>query len=55
VALGQTEAECFFAGFRAALTAGAVFAGLAGCLSFYRRGMFRARSAHVDHVVHKDS
>lgn len=55
LALGLVPADCFFAGFRAALTAGAVFSGLAACLSLYRRGMFRVPPAHVDRVVHKDS
>ncbi len=54
-AAGLDSVECFFAGFRAALTAGAVFAGLAGCLSLYRRGMFHDKPAHVDRVVRKGS
>ncbi len=61
VAQGQAAAsglgsqDAFIAGFRAALTAGAVFSGLAGCLSFYRRGMFRVRHDHEHRVVRKDS
>ncbi|MBA4358452.1 MAG: hypothetical protein C0405_12095 [Desulfovibrio sp.] len=54
-ALGLGATDCFFAGFRAALTAGAVFSGLAGCLSLYRRSMFHARPAQVHRVVRKDS
>lgn len=54
-ASGLGEQAAFIAGFRAALTAGALFSGLAGCLSLYRRGMFRARPPHQHHVVHKDS
>jgi len=52
---GLGGVESFFAGFRAALTAGAVFAALAGVLSLYRRGMFRDKPAHIDHVVRKDA
>jgi EmrB/QacA subfamily drug resistance transporter len=55
VALGLGEAECFFAGFRAALTAGAVFSGLAAGLSLYRRSMFHVPPAHIDRVIRKDS
>jgi EmrB/QacA subfamily drug resistance transporter len=53
-ALGLGEAESFFAGFRAALTAGALFSFLAGCLSLCRRGMFFGRPAHHDHVVRRN-
>lgn len=54
-ASGLGSQDAFITGFRAALTAGAVFSGLACCLSFFRRGMFRVKPAHIDHVVRKDS
>ncbi|PKN09814.1 MAG: MFS transporter [Deltaproteobacteria bacterium HGW-Deltaproteobacteria-8] len=54
MALGLDPSECFFAGFRAALSAGAVFSGLAACLSLYRRSMFHTKPAHEHHLVHKD-
>lgn len=54
-AMGLGSTDCFFAGFRAALTAGAMFAGLAACLSLYRRSMFHDAPAQVHRVVRKDS
>ncbi|OGR34178.1 MAG: hypothetical protein A2051_01265 [Desulfovibrionales bacterium GWA2_65_9] len=54
-AAGLGSQDAFSAGFRAALTAGALFSFLAGCLSLYRRGMFRVRHDHEHRVVRKDS
>lgn len=55
LASGLGAADAFTAGFSAALTAGAAFAGLAGCLSLYRRGMFLDKPRHEHRVVRKDS
>ena len=53
-ASGLDQVDAFLAGFRAALTAGAMFSALACCLSLYRRSMFRV-PPHRHSVVKKDS
>ncbi len=51
---GQEAAPAFFSGFRAALTVGACLAFGAGCLSLFRRRLFRAKPAPVHVVIRKD-
>ena len=54
-ASGLDSQAAFIIGFRAALTAGALFSFLAGCVSLHRRGMFRTRREPVHRTVRKGS
>lgn len=52
---GETADAAFMTGFHAALTAGAILAAGAGCLSLFRRRLFSAKPAQVHCVVKKDA